>query len=151
MFSLWLDYPTFEQELEIVKTTTSQQFLSPEIALHRDDILYFQQLMLKIPVPEAVYQYAVKLISMTRPGNSNSHAWANEYISWGAGPRASQFLILGAKSHAAIKGKYTPDIEDVKAVATAVLQHRIVRNYKAEAENISVNNIVEELMKKDAF
>ena len=151
MFSMWLDYPTFEQELEIVKTTTSQQFLSPEIALHRDDILYFQQLMLKIPVPEAVYQYAVKLISMTRPGNSNSHAWANEYISWGAGPRASQFLILGAKSHAAIKGKYTPDIEDVKAVATAVLQHRIVRNYKAEAENISVNNIVEELMKKDAF
>ena len=149
--SLWLDYPSFEQELAIVKATTSENKVKPEIIIHHDDILYFQQLMLKIPVPETVYNFAVKLVSLTRPGSKNAHSLANEYISWGAGPRASQFLILGAKSHAAINGKYSPDIEDVMAVANAVLQHRIVRNYKAEAENNSVSHIVNELMEKDAY
>ncbi len=151
MFSLWLDYPSFEQELQIVKSTTSVNKTELNIALDHNDILYFQQLMLKIPVPETVYKYAVNLVSLTRPGTPNAHPWANEFISWGAGPRASQFLILGAKSHAAIHGKYAPDIEDVQAVANAILQHRIVRNYKAEAENVTVSKIVTELMKKDAF
>jgi MoxR-like ATPase len=110
--------------------------------LDANEILYFQQLLRKIPVADNVMEYAVKLVSKTRPGTADGHEWANKYLNWGAGPRASQYLIIGAKTHAAINGKYSPDIEDVKAIALPVLRHRIVRNYKAEAERIGVDDII---------
>ena len=112
-----------------------------------EEILFFQDLIRKVPVADNVFQYAVKLASSTRPNTPAAHPWANDYLTWGAGPRASQYLILGAKCHAAVNGKYSPDIEDVQAVATSVLRHRIVRNYKSEAEGIKEENIVRELLK----
>ncbi|MFP4469457.1 MAG: AAA family ATPase, partial [Bacteroidales bacterium] len=130
MFNIWLDYPTFEQEVQVVKSTTTMYESMPEVVLSAEEILYFQSLIRKIPVPDNVYEYAVKLATKTRPGRKESHPWAGEYLTWGAGPRASQYLIIGAKCHAAINGKYSPDIEDVKAVTTSILRHRIVRNYK---------------------
>ena len=147
MFNIWLGYPTFEQEILVVKNTTTMHTDKLNIILTADEIKYFQDLIRRIPVADNVYQYAVKLASITRPGTPMAHAWANSYLTWGAGPRASQYLILGAKCHAAVMGKYSPDIEDVKAVATSILRHRIVRNYKAEAEGIKEENIVLELMK----
>ena len=107
----------------------------------------FQNLIRKIPVPDNVYEYAVKLATKTRANRPDSHPWANEYLTWGAGPRASQYLIVGAKCHAAINGKYSPDIEDIRKVATAILRHRIVRNYKAEAAGISIEDIIDKLLK----
>jgi MoxR-like ATPase len=147
MFNIWLGYPTFEQEIQVVKNTTTMHSDKLNIILTAEEIKYFQDLIRRIPVADNVYQYAVKLASITRPGTPLAHAWANSYLTWGAGPRASQYLILGAKCHAAVMGKYSPDIEDVKAVATSILRHRIVRNYKAEAEGIKEENIVAELMK----
>jgi MoxR-like ATPase len=147
MFNIWLGYPTFEQEIQVVKNTTTMHSEKLNIVLTAEEIKYFQDLIRRIPVADNVYQYAVKLASITRPGTPLAHAWANSYLTWGAGPRASQYLILGAKCHAAVMGKYSPDIEDVKAVATSILRHRIVRNYKAEAEGIKEENIVAELMK----
>ena len=146
MFNIWLDYPSFEEEILIVKATTTDKSVTPSVVLLADEILFFQNLVRKIPVPDNVYQYAVQLVSMTRPKTKNANSWANEYLTWGAGPRASQYLILGAKCHAVLNGKYSPDIEDVKAVATSVLRHRIVRNYKAEAEGIRVEDIVKHLL-----
>ena len=108
--------------------------------------MFFQNLIRKIPVPDNVYDYAVKLVAKTRPNSAEAHPWANDYIIWGAGPRASQFLIIGAKCHAAISGKYSPDIEDVNAVATPILRHRIVKNYKAEADGIKISQIIEKLL-----
>jgi len=142
MFNIWLDYPSFEEEISVVKNTTSDKSVQPEIVINREEILFFQDLILKIPVPENVYQYSVGLVSKTRPGTDKAHEWANNYLTWGAGPRASQYLIFGAKCHAVFSGKYSPDIEDVKAVAFSVLRHRIVRNYKAEAEGVSVEDII---------
>ena len=118
---------------------------TPEVVLHAEEIIYFQNLVRKIPVPDNVYQYAVKLASRTRPGTKGADPLANDYLNWGAGPRASQYMILGAKCHAVLHGKYSPDIEDVNAVATSVLRHRIVRNYKAEAEGMSVEKLINEL------
>jgi len=146
MFNIWLDYPSFEEEILIVKATTTDKSVTPSVVLLADEILFFQNLVRKIPVPDNVFQYAVQLVSMTRPKTKNANSWANEYLTWGAGPRASQYLILGAKCHAVLNGKYSPDIEDVKAVATSVLRHRIVRNYKAEAEGIRVEDIVKHLL-----
>ena len=146
MFNIWLDYPSFEEEIQIVKATTTEKSVIPEIVLTAEEILYFQTLIRKIPVPDNVYQYAVKLVSATRPNRPNANGWASEYLTWGAGPRASQYLILGAKCHAVLHGKFSPDIEDVRAVATSVLRHRIVRNYKAEAEGISVEAIINHLL-----
>ncbi|MEI6901458.1 MAG: MoxR family ATPase, partial [Bacteroidota bacterium] len=146
MFNIWLDYPSFDEEISIVKNTTSNRSIQPSIILTREEILYFQDLILKIPVTDNVFRYAVELVSKTRPGTVNADSWANQYLTWGAGPRASQYLIFGAKCHAALSGKYSPDIEDVKAVAIAVLRHRIVRNYKAEAEGIGVKEIIERLL-----
>ncbi len=148
MFNIWLDYPSFREEINIVKATTYKEMVEPEMVLTAEEILYFQDLVRKIPVPDNVYEYAVELASMTRPGTDKAHSLANEYINWGAGPRASQYMILGAKCHAALHGKYSPDIENVKAVAVSVLRHRIVRNYKAEAEGFSVEKIVQEMMNK---
>lgn len=147
MFNIWLDYPSFEQEIDVVKTTTTEHVPELNVVLSREEIIYFQNLIRRIPVPDNVYDFAVKLVSKTRPGENGSHDWANNYLTWGAGPRASQYLIIGAKCHAAIHGKYSPDIEDVRAVVTTVLRHRIIRNYKAEAEGIKVEHIIEELLK----
>jgi MoxR-like ATPase len=147
MFNLWLDYPSFEEEINVVKSTTSNKITEPQIVMDKEEIKFFQNIVRKIPVPDNVFNYAVTLSSKTRPKTAHAHAWANSYLTWGAGPRASQFLIIGAKCHAAIHGKYSPDIEDVQAVADPILRHRIVRNYKAEAEGISVQDIINELMK----
>lgn len=146
MFNIWLDYPSFEEEIDIVKNTTAEEQGEPKLVLSADEILYFQNLIRKIPVPDNVFDYAVSLVGKTRPGSDKAHNWANKYLTWGAGPRASQFLIIGAKCHAAINGKYSPDIEDLEAVATPILRHRIVRNYKAEAEGIGVDTIIKELI-----
>jgi MoxR-like ATPase len=111
--------------------------------------MYFQNLIRKIPVPDNVYEYAVRLATKTRPGRPDSHKWADEYLTWGAGPRASQYLVIGAKCHAAINGKYSPDIEDVNHVAMSILRHRIVRNYKAEAEGVTIEKIINEFLKNE--
>jgi len=147
MFNIWLDYPSAQEEIDIVKSTTSDENPKINIVLTAEEIIYYQKLIRKIPVPDNVYEYAVNLSTKTRPHRNGSHKLADEYLTWGAGPRASQYMIIGAKCHAAISGKYSPDIEDIQAVAMPILRHRIVRNYKAEAENISIENIINELMK----
>ncbi len=147
MFNIWLDYPSFEEEIRIVKATTSEKTVTPSVVLSAEEILFFQNLIRKIPVPDNVFHFAVNLVSSTRPKTEKANPWANEYLTWGAGPRASQYLILGAKCHAVLNGKYSPDIEDVRAVSTSVLRHRIVRNYKAEAEGISVEGIINHFLK----
>lgn len=146
MFNIWVDYPTFENEVQIVKATTFDKEVKLNKILHGEEILFFQNLIRKLPVADNVLEYAVKLAGSTRPQNDKSPQIVKDYIVWGAGPRASQFLIIGAKCHAALRGKYSPDIEDVNAIAMPVLRHRIVRNYKAEAEGITVDSIVKKLM-----
>ncbi|MEG1556732.1 MAG: AAA family ATPase, partial [Bacteroidales bacterium] len=147
MFNIYLDYPTFEEEVNIVKSTIHGNMAEPKEVLSIEEIIFYQKLLQKIPIPENVYQYAVNLATITRPHTPKAHPWANDYLSWGAGPRASQFLIIGARTHAVLAGKYSPDIEDVKAVAHNILRHRIIKNYKAEAAGISVNNIIDQLLK----
>ena len=147
MFNIWLGYPSFDEEIQVVKNTTTMHSATLNVILTAEEIKYFQDLIRRIPVPDNVYQYAVRLASVTRPNTAMAHDWANKYLTWGAGPRASQYLILGAKCHAAVTGKYSPDIADVQAVATSILRHRIVRNYKAEAEGIKEEDIVNELLK----
>ncbi|MBS4014616.1 MAG: MoxR family ATPase [Bacteroidetes bacterium] len=146
MFNVYLDYPSFEEEINVVKNTTGSFTSSVDIVLNADEIVFFQELVRRIPVTDHLVEYAVKLAAKTRPGNPLANKWANDYINWGAGPRASQYLILGAKCHAAINGKYSPDIEDVNAIAYSILRHRIVRNYIAEAEGISTDKIIQNLM-----
>ncbi|NJB86131.1 MoxR-like ATPase [Lewinella marina] len=145
MFNIPLDYPSYEEELAVVRGTTGVTRNSVQHVLSGADILYFQQLVRKIPVSDNVLEYAVKLTGKTRPNTSRAGKDVNEYISWGAGPRASQYLVLGAKCHAAINGKYSPDIEDVQAIANYVLRHRIVRNYKAEAEGVTEEQVIQGL------
>lgn len=147
MFNVWLTYPKFEEEITVVKNTTSDYNAELKVILNINEILYFQNLIRRVPVTDNVLQYAVRLASSTRSDNSHAPDSVKQYISWGAGPRASQYLVLGAKTHAVIHGKYSPDMEDVRAVAPAILRHRIVRNYKAEAENISTDSIIKELLK----
>ena len=145
MFNIHMDYPTFDEEVNIVKGTTVDTHPVVEKVLTAEDILNHQHVIRRMPVPDNVCEYAVRLAASTRPGKPE--ALATKYLSWGAGPRASQYLVMGAKTHAALHGKFSPDIEDVKAVATEVLRHRIVRNYYAEAENITVESLVQELLK----
>lgn len=147
MFNIWVDYPSFEEEIAIVKSTTSNNSVKLNPILNAEEIIYFQNLVRRIPVPDAVYDYAVKLVGKTRLTGGLTHELTKKYLDWGAGPRASQYLIIGAKCHAAINGKYSPDIEDVKAIAQPILRHRIVRNYRAEAEGYTVDKIIAELMK----
>ncbi len=147
MFNVWLDYPSFKEELSVVKSTTSDTKVQLTKILTAEEIIYYQALIRKIPVPDNVLEYAVKLVVKTRQANEFTHELSKKYLAWGAGPRASQYLVIGAKCHAAIRGKYSPDIEDVKAVAVPILRHRIVRNYKAEAEGVTVENIIEGLLK----
>ena len=145
MFSVWLDYPKLADEITIVKNTTSTFEYELKPVITGNEILFFQQLIRKVPINDNVLEYAVKLAVKTRPGTPGAAEVANQYLKWGAGPRASQYLVLGAKTHAALHGKYSPDIEDVKAIAPSILRHRIIKNYKAEAENISVDTIIEKL------
>lgn len=146
MFNLWLDYPSFQEEINVVKNTTAGTDVQPNAVMNADEIIYFQQLVRKVPVADNVLEYAVKLVSQTRPNTQNAHEWTNKYISWGAGPRASQYLIIGAKCNALLAGKYSPDIEDVRAVALPILRHRIVRNYTAEAEGVGMDQIIQKLL-----
>lgn len=146
MFNIVLDYPAFDAELQIVRSTTSDVKTELNKVIGAEEIMAYQHVIRRIPVTDTVLQYAVGLVSKTRPNTPMAHAKTNQYLSWGAGPRASQYLILGAKCHAATHGKYAPDIEDVKAVAMPVLRHRIVRNYKAEADGVGVEDIIRELM-----
>lgn len=147
MFNVTLDYPSYQEELMVVKNTTSDR--KPELRkiLNAEEILNFQKLVRRVPVPDNVLDYAVRLAIRTRPNSEFATADVNNYLSWGAGPRASQYLVIGAKCHALLKGKYSPDIEDVKAVAAPILRHRIVRNYKAEAEGLKTDDIIRDLLK----
>ena len=145
MFNIWVDYPTYAEELAVVKSTTGNSKASINPIIDGEQIMFFQQLIRKMPVADNVVEYAVKLASKTRPGREHAPEMVNNFLSWGAGPRASQYLIIGAKCNAALNGKYSPDIEDVQQVALPILRHRIVRNYKAEAEGYSVEKIIEAL------
>ena len=146
MFNVLLDYPSYNDELEIVKTTTSGTTPVLNKIINAQEIIAYQNLVRSIPINDSVLEYAVKLVSKTRPNSSNSDAVVNEFIEWGAGPRASQYMVLAAKCYALLNGKYTPDIEDVKAVAKPILRHRIVKNYKAESKGMSVDQIIEEIL-----
>lgn len=147
MFNVLLDYPKYEEELVIVKYTTTDTKVELNKILNGDEIIFFQNLIRKMPVADNVLEYAVKLTSKTRPNGAFAPDIVKRYIDWGAGPRASQFLIVGAKCHAAMNGKYSPDIEDVRAIALPILRHRVVRNYKAEAEGYSIESIIAEINK----
>lgn len=145
MFSIYLDYPSFEEEVVVVKNTTSTYKEKVSPLFSADEIIEIQQLIRKIPVADNVIEYAVNLVSKTRPKGENATELVRNYVDWGAGPRASQNLILGAKAYAALHGKYSPDIEDVQAIAIPILSHRIVKNYKAEAEGVSITEIITSL------
>ena len=145
MFNLMLDYPSYEEEIDIVKNTTVGKEVEVNAVLSPEEILYFQQLVRRVPVPDNVYEYAVNLVAKTRPHTDKAHEWANRYLSWGAGPRASQYLIIGAQANALLTGKYSPDIEDVQRVAIPILRHRIIRNYTAEAEGVGIEEIIDAL------
>lgn len=146
MFNVLLDYPSYEQELAIVKSTTGFDVTDVDPVLTKDEIIFFQKLIRKVPVTDAVVEYAVELVHKSRPGTEKAHKLTTDYLEWGAGPRASQFLILGAKCNALLDGRYAPDIEDVQAIAKPILRHRIVRNFKAEAEGISVDEIISQML-----
>jgi MoxR-like ATPase len=146
MFNIWVDYPKYADELAVVKATTGDQqaVVSPVLSL--EEILYYQGLVRRIPVPENVMEYAVKLATRTRPGVNGTPAIINDHVNWGAGPRASQYLVIGAKAHALANGRFSPDIADVQAVALPILRHRLVRNYKAEAEGVTADTIVQAIL-----
>lgn len=145
MFAIKLDYPSFAEEVQVVKTTTNDITVTVNPLFTAEEILEFQHLVRRIPVADNVVEYAVTLVGKTRPGNPLADSYVNTYIDWGAGPRASQNLILAAKTHAALNGKFSPDIEDVQAVATGILRHRIIKNYKADAEGITEEMIIKKL------
>jgi MoxR-like ATPase len=146
MFNIWVDYPSYAEELAIVKSTTSDMRIELKHVLNGDQILQYQELIRRIPVADNVLEYAVKLVGKTRFSSDLAPQLTKDFISWGAGPRASQNLIVGAKCHAALNGRYSPDIDDVKAVAKPILRHRLVRNYRAEAEGYSMDKIIEGLL-----
>ena len=146
MFSVWLDYPKFEDELTIVRNTTSTLEVDLKTIITGKEIRYYQELIRKVPINDNVLKYAVELAAKTRPNTEMAADISNQFLKWGAGPRASQYLVLGAKTHAVLHGKYSPDIEDIKAIAHSILRHRVIKNYKAEAENVSVENIIDKLL-----
>ena len=148
MFNVRLDYPSFDEEVQIVRQTTVQRYEQPSTVLSADEIIAFQEVIRRMPVPDNVVEYAVRLVGHTRPTGQTSQT--SRYISWGAGPRASQYLIMGARCYAALHGKYSPDAEDVRAVAFNVLRHRIVRNYYAEAEGVTTDHIIASLLNNEA-
>jgi MoxR-like ATPase len=146
MFNVWVDYPSFQEEVDVVKATTAGGAVELKQIISSEEILTFQKLIRKVPVADNVIEYAVGMVGKTRPNSISAAPETNQFISWGAGPRASQYLIVGAKCHAILKGKFSPDIEDVQAVALPILRHRIVRNYQAEAEGMSVESIIQKLL-----
>jgi len=146
MFAIELKYPSIEEEIQVVKSTTTDDEVQINTLFHADEIIEVQHLSRRIPVPDNVVDYAVRLVNKTRPGQEGASDYVKNYIDWGAGPRASQNLILAAKAHAAVHGKFSPDIEDVKAVSLGILRHRILKNYKAEAEGINEEKIITELL-----
>ncbi len=146
MFAIELKYPSVAEEIQVVKATTNDETPSVDVLFNAQEILDVQHLIRRIPVPDNVVEYAVNLVNSTRPNLETASEFVKQYIDWGAGPRASQNLVLGAKAHAAINGKFSPDIEDVKAVAMGILRHRIIKNYKAEAEGISEEDIITKLL-----
>ena len=146
MFNIWVDYPSYTEELAIVKATTSDNEVQLNQILSGEQIMNYQEVIRRIPVADNVLEYAVKLVAKTRINDPSAPELTKSYVTWGAGPRASQYLIVGAKCHAALNGKYSPDIEDVQAVAEPILRHRLVRNYRAEAEGYSMERIVKELL-----
>lgn len=146
MFTIPLDYPTYEEEIEVVTSTTSDITPTLNKILDKEAILNYQNIIRKIPIADNVIKYAVNTVTKTRPGRPEAPDNVNQYISWGAGPRASQYLALGAKCHAAINGKFSPDIEDVKAIAPFVLRHRIVKNFRAEADGVTESEIINNLL-----
>lgn len=148
MFNVWLNYPSISEEITIVKATTVDADVHINTIVSAEEILFFQNLVRKIPVNDSVIDYAVRLVAKTRKNSEHASKLANEYLSWGAGPRASQYLIIGAKAHAATHGKFSPDIEDVKAIALPILRHRLVKNYKADAEGLSVDSIINSLVEE---
>jgi MoxR-like ATPase len=148
MFSIYIDYPSFEEELDIVKNTTSAYLPRLNKVLDAQEILELQKLVRRVPVSDEVIKYAVKLVTLTRPNSSNELKFVNDFISWGAGPRASQYLILGAKARAILDGRYTPTVDDVKAVSKSVLRHRVITNFNAEAEGVKSETIIEWLLKE---
>ena len=147
MFNIYVNYPSFEDEITIVKNTTSDLDFDVQNVMTAEEIVGFQRLIRKIPVNDQVLNYAVGLVAKTRPGTKYQHELTEKYIQWGAGPRASQYLIIGAKTHAVLHGKYSPDIEDVKAVAKIILRHRLMKNYKAEAESLTIEDIIDAYLK----
>ncbi|MFO7615929.1 MAG: MoxR family ATPase [Bacteroidales bacterium] len=146
MLNILLDYPKMEDEIDIVRRTTSDEVADLNQVITREEILFYQGLIRRVPVNHSVIEWAVNLTTRTRPNIDQAHSMAKEFLTWGAGPRASQNLIVGAKTHAVLHGKYAPDIEDVRAIAPAILRHRIIRNYKAEARGISVEDIIHEML-----
>jgi len=146
MFNIFLDYPSYEEEVNIVKNTTSDA--KPELShiLSPEEIIAFQELVRRVPIADNVVEYAVKLVNKTRPNKEMAASETNEYLEWGAGPRASQYLVLASKCNALLNGKYSPDIEDVQQVAVPILRHRIVRNFKAEAEGMTIEKIIGKLL-----
>ncbi|MDD4829156.1 MAG: MoxR family ATPase [Bacteroidales bacterium] len=146
MFMLWLNYPSFEEEINILKSTTTGKSVQINKIFSKEEIILMQEIIRRIPVTDNVYEYAVKLVEKTRVSTPTAHPIAQKYLSWGAGPRASQYLIIGAKCHAALKGKYSPDIEDINAVAVSVLRHRIVQNYSSQAEGYTTEKIINDLI-----
>ena len=146
MFNIWVDYPTFEEEVSVVKQTTVDATAQVNPVISGEEITFYQKLIRRMPIADNVVEYAVGLTAKTRPAGDRSPQMVKDFLSWGAGPRASQYLVIGAKVHAAVNGKFSPDIEDVQAVALPILRHRIVRNYKAEAEGYSIERIVQELL-----
>ena len=146
MFNVVLDYPSYEEELQIVKKTTIKQNVVLNNIITADEIVKFQEGITKLPITDNVLQYAVGLVAKTRPNSDKAADIIKSYVEWGAGPRASQYLIMAAKCHAAINGKYSPDIEDVRAIAKPVLMHRLVKNYKAEAEGMSIEKIIDSIL-----
>jgi MoxR-like ATPase len=146
MFNIWLDYPSYASEVEVVKNTTKDTKPELEKVITAEEIIAFQHLVRRVPIADNVVEYAVKLTHKTRPNREGAADITNQYIEWGAGPRASQYLVLGAKCNALLKGKYSPDIEDIKEVAIPILRHRLVRNFKAEADNVSIEQIIKKLL-----
>ena len=146
MFNIEVNYPTFEEEVKIIEETTGIVDQKLDVIINQDEILFFQDLIRRVPVNQSVVEYAVGLVHKSRPNTVDASDFVKKYISWGAGPRASQYLILGAKCHALKMGKYAPDIEDVKAVSASILRHRIVKNYIAEADGLTIDNIINEIL-----
>ena len=146
MFNVILDYPNYDEELMIVKITSSMEKVNLDNIMNAEEIIEYQKLVNSIPINDNVLEYAVKLVSKTRPNSLHSTEFVNDYIDWGAGPRASQYIVLAAKCHALINGKYSPDIEDVKSVAKPILRHRIVKNYKAESKGLTIDDIIDNIL-----